>query len=732
MSKSGSESFDPIQNPYIVGNPIKGRRMFFGREDDFAYIKTKCSSDKEGGLIVLCGARRSGKTSILFQIQDGRLGDDFHPVLIDMQSMAVQNDRDFLDKIVQIISNDGVTTGLESSADENPFLSFEKFIDRLKDQIGDKKLVLAFDEYELIETFLDSGTITSQILHTLANLIEHRQVFVVFTGSDHLEARSKKYWDMFLSKALHRRISFLSRKDTLRLIHDPLEGVIEYEDGVADEIADLTAGQPFYTQVLCQSLVDYLNDEHRYNVNSQDVARVLDEVIENPLPQMIFHWNALSEIEKLTLSILAEVTREDTQPVDAARITSFAQEESIGYRFDAVALNKTLEKLFHDDLIVKSADADTYMFKMGLWRDWAKRMHSVWKVIGEIERNGGPAANAGIKKAATGGGRKKAVWGAIAATAAVVVVGGYFLRDVLIPPPENPVNTAIVQPTAAAARADITVKSEPPGADVWLDGAFMGQAPVEQQVPAGDVAVMLRRSGYESVTDTVTLVEDESRSVSYALVEMTGQLRIESTPPGAAIRVDGAATGRMTPATIEGLSVNSAHQIVLQLTGYNSGRYSAVRVEANSTTPLKHTFSVQMSPLTVASQPVGAEIWIDGKQAGVTPQALQRVSHGQHDVMVRLDGYADWSRALEIPVPGDRLDVELVALAPGRILFSVQPWADVYVDGSRVAQNVSFYELSYSPGSYIIELRNPDYDAFSREYRIVSGETLRIDHTFND
>ena len=140
-------------------------------------------------------------TSILFQILDGRLGEDFYPVLIDMQSMAIQNDRDFLGKIVQIISRDGDTPDLEASAEDNPFQTFEKFIGGLKDRIGDKKLVMAFDEYELIETFLDAGTISSQILHMLANLIEHHQVFVVFTGSDHLEARNKKYWDMFLSKA---------------------------------------------------------------------------------------------------------------------------------------------------------------------------------------------------------------------------------------------------------------------------------------------------------------------------------------------------------------------------------------------------------------------------------------------------------------------------------------------------------------------------------------------------
>ena len=99
MTTTGKDSFQPIHNPYIVGNPIQEQKMFFGREDDFTFIQQKVTGGTKGGLLVLCGSRRSGKTSILFQIMNGRLGDDFLPVLIDMQAMTVENDLDFLIKL---------------------------------------------------------------------------------------------------------------------------------------------------------------------------------------------------------------------------------------------------------------------------------------------------------------------------------------------------------------------------------------------------------------------------------------------------------------------------------------------------------------------------------------------------------------------------------------------------------------------------------------------------------
>jgi hypothetical protein len=66
--------FVPIHpNPYIVGNPVRGRAMFFGREAEFELVQRRFQNAEHGALLVFCGERRSGKTSILFQILERRL-----------------------------------------------------------------------------------------------------------------------------------------------------------------------------------------------------------------------------------------------------------------------------------------------------------------------------------------------------------------------------------------------------------------------------------------------------------------------------------------------------------------------------------------------------------------------------------------------------------------------------------------------------------------------------------
>jgi len=725
--------WEPIHNPYIVGNPIKGAKLFFGREDDFAFIKTKFAGGKEGGLIVLCGARRSGKTSILFQILDGRLGADFLPVLVDMQSMAIVNDRQFVRRLLELIEAAAAEAGVSPGSAEftdSPFADVEAYVSRLARSLGPRKLILAFDEYELIETGIDSGAISTQVLHTLANLIEHRQVFVVFTGSEKLEERSKKYWDIFLSKALHRRISFLSRDDTLRLIREPVEGAIEYAGGVPERIYDLTAGQPFYTQVICQSLVDHLNDERKRRVDMEDVERAVEEVVQNPLPQMIFHWNALADLQKLSLAIMAELTRKERRAVTAAQILEFGRSEKLGYEIDANALNKTLDRLFHGDLAQRDPKGETFEFKMDLWRLWAMRMHSVWQVIGEIDQGGGPAAGSGIARQKPAVAGRRRVWYAAAAVV-LLATAGYVARDAMQGGRGETREAGVTGSRAPVEHAGtVVITTTPPGADIRIDDVPYGRSPVTTPLSAGEHAVHGTRDGYADLADSVVVAEGETTSVNLVLVELTGAVVVETRPPGGRVVLDDGAA-RPSPATWKDVAVGSPHRVVVSLDGYASASYE-VRAVADSTIRIVHAFSRQTAPLAISSRPPGAAVTMDGQTMGTTPFAAAAVNHGPHDVHLSLAGYREWSGRIEVPVANNLVEITLARLEPGVIVFSITPYADVYVDGKRVAQSVPFFRVEADAGKHTVELRHPQYKSFSREIDLEPGGTQRVEHTFTE
>jgi hypothetical protein len=63
-----------------------------------------------------------------------------------------------------------------------------------------------------------------------------------------------------------------------------------------------------------------------------------------------------------------------------------------------------------------------------------------------------------------------------------------------LPPPTPP----IMPPSAAATdgSAEVTITSEPPLAEIWVDGRFVGSAPVKLPLTPGAHAIEARRSGF--------------------------------------------------------------------------------------------------------------------------------------------------------------------------------------------------------------------------------------------
>jgi F420-dependent methylenetetrahydromethanopterin dehydrogenase len=51
--------------------------------------------------------------------------------------------------------------------------------------------------------------------------------------------------------------------------------------------------------------------------------------------------------------------------------------------------------------------------------------------------------------------------------------------------------------------------------------------------------------------------------------------------------------------------------------------------------------------VAIASDPAGAEIYVDGKFVGQTPSTIPLVAGG-HDVVVRAAGKKDWERELTV------------------------------------------------------------------------------------
>jgi AAA+ ATPase superfamily predicted ATPase len=378
--------FAPIQpNPYIAGNPVRSPDMFFGREEDFQFIRTRLQSEQQGCAIILCGERRIGKTSILYQIQNGRLGPDFTPVFLDMQGMVVQKDSEFLEELAARIGAMLPETDLTGQIRPpiQTYLDFNHFMDDVAGRTAGRQLLLLIDEYELIENKVTDGKLSAEIYEYFSSLLlRYPQLSYVFTGSRSL--KDSTAWSSLLGKSIYRKISFLGRKDAWNLICAPLRDRVFFVPGMVNEMLRLTNGHAFFTQILCQTMVEVLNERQTNVANIRALAEIVRRVLENPPPQLFYQWKTFSDEEKIVLSALATQLKKAHGYLSPERIEKLVHSlpGDLPATLSATAIHMHFENLRERSFLDR--DQTRYRFTMDLMRLWVQSEHNVWKVLSEI------------------------------------------------------------------------------------------------------------------------------------------------------------------------------------------------------------------------------------------------------------------------------------------------------------------------------------------------------------
>ena len=144
-----------------------------------------------------------------------------------------------------------------------------------------------------------------------------------------------------------------------------------------------------------------------------------------------------------------------------------------------------------------------------------------------------------------------------------------------------------------------------------------------------------------------------------------GRVLVRSTPAGARVLVDGTPRGQ-TPAAIRDLTLGT-HTIALVAPGYPqwertitltnerpSQSFEVALDGSGALTPVASSVPAPTGPrsaqigLQIESRPSGAQVWLDGAPAGVTPLFVPAVPSGSHQVRIELTGYRPWTTSVSV------------------------------------------------------------------------------------
>ena len=158
-------------------------------------------------------------------------------------------------------------------------------------------------------------------------------------------------------------------------------------------------------------------------------------------------------------------------------------------------------------------------------------------------------------------------------------------------------NVIAAQPTTGAIR----VETSPSGATAKVDGSTIGTTPAERSnLSPGAHTVEVSLSGYYSETRQASVVAGQTTTVQITLNPIpptTGTIRVETSPSGAAAKIDGLTIGT-TPAERSNVSPGT-HTVEVSLSGYYTETRQASVVAGQTT-----TVQITLNPIPVNETPV--------------------------------------------------------------------------------------------------------------------------------
>ncbi|MGH2482752.1 MAG: AAA family ATPase, partial [Ktedonobacteraceae bacterium] len=257
----------PAYQPNPYGPTIASGTRFYGREGECQRISTLLHDSSQNTTILVWGQKRIGKTSLMLHMQDHALG-DFLPVYLDVQRLKDSTTSQFLYQLMNLISSAYKEKSVEAAQEisvpalnklrKDPLSYFDTFMDRLQQMRHAQSLVVILDEFQCLCSLREEMISRDAIFSRLRSHALHgRGVrFILSGGGLRSQLTDQCNMTSLFNIAHDARLGCLERADAHRLVAEGLARAGNVTEQAIELLLDLTAGHPFYLQLLCHRLYE--------------------------------------------------------------------------------------------------------------------------------------------------------------------------------------------------------------------------------------------------------------------------------------------------------------------------------------------------------------------------------------------------------------------------------------------------------------------------------------------
>ena len=264
-------------------------------------------------------------------------------------------------------------------------------------------------------------------------------------------------------------------------------------------------------------------------------------------------------------------------------------------------------------------------------------------------------------------------------------------------------------------------------AEILINGMRMNKSTPATipDLPTGEHTLTLSHPWYETKTQKVTVLAGETQNVEVAMKPNFADLTIvaeanEEVFLNGSKKGSGTWNGRVSPGVYQVEVRKASHKSASRQLSLKSGDKESIKLEP---TPI-------LSALKIQSTPLDAEIYLDGKSYGNTPQIVRELLIGTYELELRKAGFGAMKRQVEVR-EGETVELNETLSSNGSLSITSNIEAtEVFIDGAyKGTTPLTLTDLA--PASYMYELKKAGYESTKGWAYVEAGNTAEINATLS-
>jgi len=299
-SQSGIVDWDKakLRDPYSI-QPVATEDELFGRENSIRKLTTIILAEMMGSAFIY-GQKRVGKTSIAqtFLHKAQKLAPHINFISYDVGNAGTGEAHSTIDQLVKVLCKNISRRNpnfkdIEFSNLNGSLSPLANYISDIQDLYPGEKFCFVLDEFDELPSDLYSGELGNAFFQAIRSMTSEGSSAFILIGGEKIQ-RILTNQGTKLNKFDTIIVDYFDRlkqwDDFVELVRSPVVGILEYADEVVQKIYDVSAGNPYFTKKICQTIYRYSIDKRDSYVGLEEFTKSYMETKNNAGVQSFAHF----------------------------------------------------------------------------------------------------------------------------------------------------------------------------------------------------------------------------------------------------------------------------------------------------------------------------------------------------------------------------------------------------------------------------------------------------------